>query len=97
MKHYSRVTLHVSPKNPISREKLKITSTKIQISIPQIFLSDFVKNKLKLYVFGMDFMKKLLKLIVSKKCWFPSSKGSNILTLFYLTVKQLMYLKHFII
>ena len=33
MKRYSSVTFHVSPKNPISREKLKITSAKIQISL----------------------------------------------------------------
>ena len=30
MQRYSSVTLHVSPKNPISAEKLKITFSKIQ-------------------------------------------------------------------
>ena len=30
MQHYSSVTLHVSPKYPISAEKLKITFAKIQ-------------------------------------------------------------------
>ena len=36
MQLYSSVTLHVSPKNPISAEKLKITFAKIKIK-PQHF------------------------------------------------------------
>ena len=36
MQRYSSVTLHVSPKNPISAEKLKITLATIQI-LPQNF------------------------------------------------------------
>ena len=36
------------------------------------FLSDLDKNKLKLYVFEMDFMTNQLKLTVSKKCGFRS-------------------------
>ena len=62
MERYSSVTLHVSPKNPISAEKLKITFTKIQILPQNIFLSGLVQNKLKLYVFEMDFMKNQLRL-----------------------------------
>ena len=54
MQRYSSVTLHVSPKNPILAEKLKITSAKIQI-LPEIFfLSGLVQNKLKLYTFEME-------------------------------------------
>jgi hypothetical protein len=37
MQRYSSVTLHVSPKNPISAEKLKITFAKIQILPQKIF------------------------------------------------------------
>ena len=69
---YSSVTLHVSPKNSISRDNLKITSTKMLIFIQIFFLSDLVKNKLKLYIFEMDFMTNQLKLIVQEKCWFQS-------------------------
>ena len=38
MQCYSIVTLHVSPKNPISAEKLKKTFAKIQI-LPQFIFS----------------------------------------------------------
>ena len=47
------------------------------------FLSGCYQNKLKLYVFEMNFMTNQLKLTVPKKCWFRSWKGSNIWTLFY--------------
>ena len=47
------------------------------------FLSDLGQNKLKLYVFKMDFMTNQLKLTVPKKCVFRSWKGSNIWTLIY--------------
>ena len=47
---YNSVTQHVSPKNPISGKKLRITSTKIQSSPKFFFLSDFVINQLNLYV-----------------------------------------------
>ena len=43
---YSSVTFHVSPKNPISEEKLKIMSTKIQ-TLPQ-------KNFLSVFVFDLE-------------------------------------------
>ena len=83
MQRYSSVTLHVSPKNSISAENLKITFAKIQILCHKFFfLSGLVQNKLKLYVFEMDFMTNQLKLTVPKKCWFRSWKGSNIWTLF---------------
>ena len=46
---------------------------------PEIFfLSGLVQNKLKLYVFEMDFMTIQLKMTVPKKYGFPSWKGSNI-------------------
>ena len=68
MQRYSSVTLHVSPKNPISAEKLKKTFCKN----PNFFLSGLVQNKLKLYVLEMDFMTNQLKLTVPKKCGFRS-------------------------
>ena len=82
MQRYSSVTLHVSPKNPISAEKLKIPFTKIQILPPNFFLSGLVQNKLKLYVFKMDLMTIQLKLPVPNKCGLRSWKGSNIWTMF---------------
>ena len=72
LQRYSSVTLHVSPKNPISVEKLKITSTKIKNFLRNFFLSGLVQNKLNLYVFEMDFMTNQLKLTVPKKCGFRS-------------------------
>ena len=81
---YSSFTLHVSPKNPISAEKLKITLAKIQILPPKLFfLNGLVQNQLKLYVFERDFMTNQLKLTVPKKFWFRSWKGSNIWTQLY--------------
>ena len=69
MQRYSSVTLHVSPKKPILAEKLKKkTFSKIQIFPKIFFLSGLVHNKLKLYVFEMDFMTIQLKLTVPKKC-----------------------------
>ena len=47
------------------------------------FLSGCYQNKLKLYVFEMNFMTNQLKLTVPKKCGFRSWKGSHIHTLFY--------------
>ena len=48
MQRYSSVTLHVSPKNPISAEKLKITFFKSQFCPEIFFLSGLVQKKLKL-------------------------------------------------
>ena len=44
MQRYSSVTLHVSPKNPNSAEKLKITFSKIQI-FPEIFFPEWFGPK----------------------------------------------------
>ena len=44
MQRYSSVTLHVSPKIPISAEKLKITFSKIQI-LPQNFFPEWFGPK----------------------------------------------------
>ena len=52
------------------------------------FLRGLVHNKLKLYVFKVDFMTNQLKLTVSKKCWFQSWKGSIIWTLLDLRQNQ---------
>ena len=68
MQRYSSVTLHVSPENPISAEKLKITFAKIQILPHIFFLSGLVLNKLKPNKFENDFMTNQLKLTVPKKC-----------------------------
>ena len=38
------------------------------MSSKKIFLNDFDQNKLKLYVFEMDFMTNQLKLTVPNKC-----------------------------
>ena len=44
MQRYSSVTLHVSPKNPILAEKLKITFAKIQI-LPRNFFPEWFGPK----------------------------------------------------
>ena len=51
LQRYSSVTLNVSPKNPISGVKKKITSSKIQISPQKNFLSGLVIKQLNLLVF----------------------------------------------
>ena len=38
-------------------------------------MSDLVKNKLKLYIFGMDFMINQLKTDFSKEMWVLILKG----------------------
>ena len=83
MQLYSSVTLHVSPKNPISAEKWKINFSKIRILPQKFFLIGLVLSKLKLYIFEMDFITIQLKLTVPNKCGFRSWKGSNIWTMFY--------------
>ena len=61
-----------------------------KMSSKNFFLSGLDQNKLKLYVFEMNFMTNQLKLTVPKKCGFRSWKGSNIWTLIY-TVPQGVY------
>ena len=58
--------------NPISREKLKITSTKIQI-LPQIFFH----KPMELFGFWRYFMKKQLKLIFPKTCVFNLERSQT--------------------
>ena len=74
MNCYSSVTIPVSPKNPISREKLKITSTKIQISIKKKFLSDLVfkKNDIR---FWKEFPDKSAQTDCFKEIWVLILKG----------------------
>ena len=50
MQRYSSVTVHVSPKNPISAKKLKITFSKIQ-NLPEIFSSLVWSKKSWSYTF----------------------------------------------
>ena len=79
MQRYSSVTLHVSRKKPnFSGEIEKKLFLKFKFCPEIFFLSGLVQNKLKLYVFEMDFMTIQLKMTVPKKCGFPSWKGSNI-------------------
>ena len=44
MQRYNSVTLHVSPKNPISAEKLKITFANIQV-LPRYFFPEWFDPK----------------------------------------------------
>ena len=82
IERYSSVTLHVRPKNPISREKLKIISTKIQFSPQKFFTEWFCHKPIEPICFWKFFMKNELKLMFPKKCGFRTRKGSNIWTLF---------------
>ena len=58
MKRYSSVTLHVSRKNPISRKKLKIPFTKIQISIQTKFPERFGQKQIEAKGFRNGFHDK---------------------------------------
>ena len=75
MQRYSSVTLHVSPKNQISREKLKITSTKFQISIPNFFPEWFGPKQIEAIHFRNGFHDKFAQTDCSKEMWVPISKG----------------------
>ena len=72
MKRYCIVTLHVSQKNPISREKLKIISTKIQISIQNVFLSDLDKKNFS-YTFS-----KWISWQINLNLFFQRNVGSDL-------------------
>ena len=77
----SSITLHVSLKTAISVDKLKITSTKIQMLSQQNFPDWFGQKEIKPKRFWKYSMKNQLKLRLPKKCVFRSRKGSAIWTL----------------
>ena len=75
MQRYSSVTLHVSPKNPISAEKLKITFSKIQI-VPQIFFPEwFGPKQIEAIRFRNEFHDNSAQADCSKETWIPILKG----------------------
>ena len=75
MQRYSSVTLHVSPKNLISAEKLKITFAKLQI-LPQIFFPKWLgPNQIEAISFGNGFHDKSAQTDYSKEMWIPILKG----------------------
>ena len=75
MQHYSSVTLHVSPKNRISEEKLKITSTKIQILPRNFFPEWFGPKTIEAIHFWNEFYDKSAQTDCSKDMWIPILKG----------------------
>ena len=75
MKHYSSVTLHVSPKKPISSEKLKIVSTKIQISIKKKIPERFDQKIIEAIHFWNGFNDKSAQTDCSKEMRVPVLKG----------------------
>ena len=75
MQRYSSVTLHVSPKNPISAEKLKITFSKIQI-LPQNFFPEwFGPKQIEAIRFRNGFHEKSAQTDCSKEMWILNAKG----------------------
>ena len=75
MQRYSSVTLHVSPKNLISAEKLKITSAKIQI-LPHIFFPEwFGPKQIEAIRFQNVFHDKSAQTDCCKEMWIPILKG----------------------
>ena len=79
---YSNVTLHVSPKTPISEGLKEITSTKIQILPQNKFPELFGPKTTETICFWQACMTNQVKLIIPKKFGFRSWKGLNIWTLF---------------
>ena len=75
MKRYSSVTLHVSPKNPISAEKLKITFSKIQILPQNLFPEWFGTKQIEAIRFRNQFREKSAQTDCSKEMWIPILKG----------------------
>ena len=75
MQRYRSVTLHVSPRNPISAEKLKITFSKIQI-FPRNFFSEwFDPIQIEAIRFRDGFHDKSAQTDCSKDMWIPILKG----------------------
>ena len=69
------VTLHVSPKNPFSAEKLKITFAKIQI-LPQNFFPEwFGPKQIEAIRFRNEFHDKSAQTDCSKEMWILILKG----------------------
>ena len=75
MQRYSSVTLHVSPKNPISAEKLNITCAKIQILLPHFFPEWFGQKQIEAIRFRNGFHEKSAQTDCSKEIWIPILKG----------------------
>ena len=75
MQRYSSVTLHVSPKNPISLEKLKITFSKVEI-LPHIFFPEwFGPKQIEAIRFKNGFHDNSAQTDCSKEMWIPILKG----------------------
>ena len=70
MTRYSSVTLHVSLKNPISAEKLKITFAKIQIMPQNLFPAWFGQKQIE----AIPFHDKSAQTDSSKDMWIPILK-----------------------
>ena len=88
----SSVTLHVSPKTPISDGSKKITSTKIQI-LPCNFFPDWFGHKtIEPIRFWKSCMKHQFRLIFPRKLGFWSQKGVNIWTLFFSSISNYLAL-----
>ena len=75
MQRYSSVTLHVSPENPISAEKLKITFATIQILPPIFFPEWFGPKQVEAIRFRDGFHEKSTQTDCSKEMWIPNVKG----------------------
>ena len=87
MKRYSSVTLHVSLQNPISRKKLKITSTKIQISIKKN--PEWCDQKqIEAIRFWNGFYDKSAQTDCSKEMWVRILKGLQHLTTVIRAIKM---------
>ena len=73
MKCYNSVALHISKKKTDIKGEIENNFHKNpNFHLTFFSLTNVVKNKLKLYSFGRDFMTNQLKLIVTKKCGFQS-------------------------
>ena len=75
MQRYSSVTLHVSPKNPISAEKLKITFAKTQILSQNFFPEWFGPKQIEAIRFQNGFHDKSGQTDCSKEMCIPILKG----------------------
>ena len=74
MQRYSSVTLHVSPKNPISAEILKVTFSKIQIFPQDFFPVWFGPKQVEAKRFQNGFHDKSAQTDCSKEMWIPILK-----------------------
>ena len=92
MQRYSSVTLNISPKNPISAGKKKITFSKIQILAQNFFPEWFGPKQIEAIRFPNEFHDNSAQTDCSKEMWIPILKGLKHLKTFIMSLFKLVFI-----